>query len=136
MRNPMRLAFLATLLLSGCGESHPRVVMDTGLGEITLEIYTAEAPLTANFLRHVEQSSFDGATFYRTVHMGNQPDNDIKIEVIQGGIGDRADDIEPIAHEVKGAIDDLHHHKGDPAIDGRHPEDPPAAELGNEGGKS
>ena len=88
MRNPMHLALLAALLLSGCGESHPRVVMATDLGEITLEIYTAEAPLTAaNFLRHVEQGSFDGATFYRTVTMGNQPDNDIKIEVIQGASG-------------------------------------------------
>ncbi len=109
MHNPMRLALLAALLLSGCGQSHPRVVMATGLGEITLEIYTDKAPITAaNFLRHVEQGSFAGASFYRTVTMGNQPDNDIKIEVIQGGIGDRADDLEPIAHETTEQTGILH----------------------------
>ena len=75
--------------LSGCGKGNPRVLIRTELGDITVEIFEDEAPITApNFLRYVGENRFEGATFYRTVTMDNQPDNDVKIEVIQGGLGD------------------------------------------------
>lgn len=68
--------------------ANPHVLLVTELGDIVLEIYVREAPVTArNFLRYVDENRFHGAYFYRTVTLHNQPDTDIKIEVIQGGIG-------------------------------------------------
>jgi peptidyl-prolyl cis-trans isomerase A (cyclophilin A) len=82
---------------------NPHVVMQTSLGAITLEIFVREAPVTAaNFLRYVDEGRFAGASFYRVVRMDNQPDNPVKIEVIQGGLGfdDRERPFPPIAHET------------------------------------
>ena len=65
----------------------PHVVVQTELGDIEIEVDTARAPGTAeNFLKYVDGRHFDGGTFHRTVKMNNQPDNQIKIEVIQAGI--------------------------------------------------
>jgi peptidyl-prolyl cis-trans isomerase A (cyclophilin A) len=65
----------------------PRVVVQTELGEIEIEVESARAPVTsANFLKYVEARHFAGGTFHRTVKMDNQPDNAIKIEVIQAGV--------------------------------------------------
>lgn len=65
----------------------PLVKLNTSLGEIVLEIDTVRAPVTAqNFLNHVENGTFRNAVFYRVVRMDNQPDNDVKIEVVQGGL--------------------------------------------------
>ena len=106
MRNFIRLfAFVAL-----CGwpllvwtDDNPRVLIKTELGDIKVEIYVNEAPITAkNFLRYVEKKLFDGGSFYRVVTMDNQPDNDVKIEVIQGGLGFGESDkrFPPIAHET------------------------------------
>jgi peptidyl-prolyl cis-trans isomerase A (cyclophilin A) len=97
------LGLAVGIVLSGCGTGDPRVLIRTELGDITVEIHERQAPLTgANFLRYVKEGRFKGATFYRTVTMDNQPDNDVKIEVIQGGLGD--DDqglaLPPIRHET------------------------------------
>jgi peptidyl-prolyl cis-trans isomerase A (cyclophilin A) len=65
----------------------PRVVIETELGEIEVEIDSARAPVTAtNFLRYVDQRFYDGGRVHRTVTPANQPTNDVKIEVIQAGI--------------------------------------------------
>ena len=62
--------------------------METELGPIQLELYPDRAPITvSNFLRYVDQNRYEDLHFYRVVHMENQPDNDVKIEVIQGGLG-------------------------------------------------
>jgi peptidyl-prolyl cis-trans isomerase A (cyclophilin A) len=84
------VAFMSlVLLVCGCGTNNPQVLIRTERGDITVEIYENEAPITAsNFLRYVRDGRFDGATFYRTVRMDNQPDNEVKIEVIQGGLGE------------------------------------------------
>ena len=75
-------------VLFGCGTKNPRVKMVTELGPISIEVYKHAAPVTAgNFLRYVDEGRFEGAKFYRVVTMQNQPDKDIKIEVIQGGLG-------------------------------------------------
>ena len=64
-----------------------RVLMSTELGDIELELDAAHAPATvANFLRYVDRGLYDGGVFHRTVTPDNQPDNKIRIEVIQGGI--------------------------------------------------
>lgn len=67
--------------------NNPVVVIKTGLGDITVEIYSEKAPQTAaNFLKYVDGGLYEGASFYRVVTKTNQPSNDIKIEVIQGGL--------------------------------------------------
>jgi len=88
---------LAGLLVpfSGAAQSDtgfPHVVVQTELGEIEIEVDSGHAPVTAaNFLKYVDLKHYDGGTFHRTVKMDNQPDNQIKIEVIQAGVNaDRA----------------------------------------------
>jgi peptidyl-prolyl cis-trans isomerase A (cyclophilin A) len=116
----MRIIALLSLLGLGlvcslsCAPGNPRVLIGTELGEITVEIYEERAPITAaNFLRYVRENRFDGATFYRTVTMDNQPDNDVKIEVIQGGLGDdeKGQGLSAIEHETT-ARTGLHHLDG------------------------
>jgi peptidyl-prolyl cis-trans isomerase A (cyclophilin A) len=69
-------------------ETNPKVSIQTELGEIVIELFAAQAPITvANFLRYVEGNRYQGATFYRTVRLDNQAQSPIKIEVIQGGLG-------------------------------------------------
>jgi peptidyl-prolyl cis-trans isomerase A (cyclophilin A) len=69
-------------------EKRVPVVIETPLGEIAVELDAGAAPGTAaNFLGYVDGGSYDGGVFHRTVTMGNQPNDAVKIEVIQGGIG-------------------------------------------------
>jgi peptidyl-prolyl cis-trans isomerase A (cyclophilin A) len=85
---------LVLYLIIACTESHPpesrlpQVKMKTELGNIFIEVDTENAPITAaNFLKYVDDKIFNSAFFYRVVRMDNQPNNEIKIEVIQGGLG-------------------------------------------------
>jgi peptidyl-prolyl cis-trans isomerase A (cyclophilin A) len=77
------------------------VLLHTELGDIEVEVDTARAPATAaNFLSYVDRGFYDGAAFYRTVTMQNQPQNKVKIEVIQGGNPPRErEDLSPIPLE-------------------------------------
>jgi len=78
-----------SLILSAplASQDLPVVTMVTDKGRVTIEIDTVSAPATAaNFLRYVDAGLYDGGRFYRTVTMQNQPDDEIRIEVIQGGI--------------------------------------------------
>jgi peptidyl-prolyl cis-trans isomerase A (cyclophilin A) len=69
------------------GGALPRVLIQTELGDIEIEVDTARAPITAaNFLKYVDARHYDGGTWHRTVKMDNQPDSPIKIEVIQAGV--------------------------------------------------
>jgi cyclophilin family peptidyl-prolyl cis-trans isomerase len=46
----------------------PRVLIQTSMGDITLELDPVRAPLTvANFLRYVKEKHFDGTVVYRVV---------------------------------------------------------------------
>ncbi len=63
-----------------------RVVIETEMGAFELEVDVGRAPVTAgNFLRYLDGGQYDGGTFFRTVHADNQPDDSIRIAVIQGG---------------------------------------------------
>jgi peptidyl-prolyl cis-trans isomerase A (cyclophilin A) len=92
-----------SMVFFGFADENPRVLIKTELGDITVDIYEKNAPITAaNFLKYVDNNLFDGATFYRVVTMDNQPNNDVKIEVIQGGLGFRESEkrFPPIEHET------------------------------------
>ncbi len=61
--------------------------IQTEKGDIEVELNAAQAPITvANFLKYLDGKFYDGGRFHRTVKPDNQPDNKIKIEVIQAGI--------------------------------------------------
>lgn len=77
-----------------------RLILQTELGKIELEIYPAKAPLTvANFLQYVDGGFYDGGLVHRTVKPDNQPNNAIKIEVIQASINTNQKSLAPIKLE-------------------------------------
>ncbi len=97
-----------------CSEAppgNPTVVMVTAVGDIHIELYADRAPRTvANFRRYVEQGLYDGASFYRTVRDDNQAQNNVRIAVIQGGLGlpDTPGALPPIVHEPTSDTGILH----------------------------
>jgi len=69
------LALLLTSVLSFAAE-HPRVLLETTQGTMTLELYENVAPLAVeNFTTHVKNGYYNGLTFHRI----------IKNFMIQGG---------------------------------------------------
>jgi len=74
------------------------VVLETSMGNISVEVDTERAPVTAgNFLRYVDEGRLDGTVFYRAMRLdwGDQPNG-----LIQGGAQNDPDRIlAPIAHE-------------------------------------
>jgi peptidyl-prolyl cis-trans isomerase A (cyclophilin A) len=114
----MKIIFLAifgVFLFAQTGlaaAANPRVRIVSAVGDIDLEIALDKAPLSAaNFLRYVDARLYDGTSFFRTVTMANQPDNPVKIEVIQGGDVPEAKAFTAIAHETT-AVTGLRHLDG------------------------
>lgn len=63
-----------------------RVLIETELGEIEVELDAANAPVTtANFLRYLDAGRYNGGGFNRSVRLDNQTRDDVLIEVIQAG---------------------------------------------------
>jgi peptidyl-prolyl cis-trans isomerase A (cyclophilin A) len=78
----------------------PKVVLETPFGNLVLEVDERAAPVTAaNFLRYVDAHAYDGGQFHRTVTPDNQPDNAIRIGVIQGAARKDAAQYPPIPLE-------------------------------------
>jgi peptidyl-prolyl cis-trans isomerase A (cyclophilin A) len=99
----------AFALTQGCARKNPEITIKTDLGNIEIELYRDKAPVTtANFLRYVDSSLFTNGCFYRVVRMDNQPDNPVKIEVIQGGRLDEKGGFSPIMHETTEKTGILH----------------------------
>jgi cyclophilin family peptidyl-prolyl cis-trans isomerase len=49
-------------------EQHPKVVLDTSKGPITLELYPDKAPITVeNFLKYVDDGFYDNLIFHRVI---------------------------------------------------------------------
>ena len=112
-----RLIHLGIILLMAggmicCDRSRSaRVLVETELGAIFLEIDTLRAPVTGhNFLDLVKNGVYSDAFFYRVVRPDNQPQNRVKIEVIQGGLfhDEQIEEFSPIAHETTEATGILH----------------------------
>ena len=68
-----RLALMATPLLLALGTAHaaagdPRVLLETSMGNITVELAPERAPITVrNFLAYVEKGHYDGTIFHRVI---------------------------------------------------------------------
>lgn len=86
---------------TGAAQALPRVIIETDLGDIEVEIDTVHAPLTgANFLRYVDLGFYRFGRFHRTVRADNQPDSKVKIAVVQAGLDSlRVRDFPPIKLE-------------------------------------
>jgi peptidyl-prolyl cis-trans isomerase A (cyclophilin A) len=88
------LAILWVLCVSAVGggsawaQAMPHVVIRTALGDIEVEVDSARAPVTAtNFLRYVDLGFYSSfGRFHRTVRADNQPDDKVRIAVIQAGL--------------------------------------------------
>jgi len=90
-------------ILTICLGKTVMIKMETDLGPIQIELFPDKAPITvSNFLQYIDEARYGDLHFYRVVHMGNQPDNEVKIEVIQGGLGFDKHPLEllPIHHET------------------------------------
>jgi cyclophilin family peptidyl-prolyl cis-trans isomerase len=72
MKNLLTRILLAAVLL-GAGAlpalaDNPRVVMETNLGKVTLELDPEKAPATVeNFLRYVDEGFYPGTVFHRVI---------------------------------------------------------------------
>ena len=87
-------------------------VITTALGDITIELYPKKAPITVdNFLKYVDAHLYDNTNFFRSVTLNNQPNNLVKIEVIQGGEVDSTKVFAPIPLE-RTSITGVHHKNG------------------------
>ena len=78
---------------------NPRVKIETAQGDIVVELYPHEAPVTvANYLKYVDRGLFNGATFYRASRPKGYTADDYGL--IQGGLqNDPKKVLPPIAHE-------------------------------------
>lgn len=64
-----------------------QVIIESEAGEIHVTLEDDKAPVTvANFLGYVDAGMYDGGRFHRVVRKDNQPNDEIRIEVIQGGV--------------------------------------------------
>lgn len=88
-------AVQAAPLATPPAESKPRVVLETAMGQIILELEDRRAPITAgNFLRYVDEHRFDGTSFYRAMKAAPG------YGFVQGGTDNaRGRVLPPIAHE-------------------------------------
>ena len=108
-----KIFFVISFLLFGfigIGQN-VKVKMETEFGDIIVELFVDKAPVTCdNFIKYIENNKFTNASFYRVVRMDNQPENDIKIEVIQGGLGFDVEEspFPPIRHETTKETGILH----------------------------
>ena len=78
--------FCAWLLLALplAAQDTVRVRIQTEAGTMTAELYARAAPATvANFLKYVDGGYYTNGRFHRAVRADNQPNNAVKIAVIQ-----------------------------------------------------
>lgn len=89
MRTFARLASVGLIAVLGLGATHataadkPVVVIETSMGNITVELEPERTPKTvANFLKYVDKESYNGTVFHRVIGPGPaNPDG----FMIQGG---------------------------------------------------
>jgi peptidyl-prolyl cis-trans isomerase A (cyclophilin A) len=81
---------IACTLSMGCKNTNfksPTIEIETNFGDIYVELYPDKAPKTvAGFLHFVDSGYFKNASFYRVMKKDDQPSNQFKAELIQGGL--------------------------------------------------
>jgi peptidyl-prolyl cis-trans isomerase A (cyclophilin A) len=91
------------------------VVIETGEGDIEIELYADKAPIsTKAFLSVIDQKLYENTSFYRVLNMDNQASNAPKGELLQGGLWSRrkkGPDLPKVPHEST-QITGLHHLQG------------------------
>jgi peptidyl-prolyl cis-trans isomerase A (cyclophilin A) len=103
------LALLFPAMIAGAQVRPVTVVIETTPGSIEVEIDTVHAPVTAaNFLKYLDAGAYAGGQFHRTVKPDNQPNNLVKIEVIQAGARAGADGFAAIPLERTSVTGLLH----------------------------
>jgi peptidyl-prolyl cis-trans isomerase A (cyclophilin A) len=81
------LACVASTLSAQANQGLVPIRIETSAGIIDAELDSVHAPVTVtNFLRYVDAKLFDQGSFFRVVRPDNQPNDSVRIEVIQGGI--------------------------------------------------
>ena len=92
---------LVALASPAAAQQLPRVIIQTELGDIEVDIDSIHAPITAaNFLRYVDLGFYRVGRFHRTVRADNQPTSKVKIAVVQAGLDSlRVKDFPPIPLE-------------------------------------
>jgi len=110
------LIFSLTFFNDLAGKSEQRIeiiIIRTEYGNIYARLDLKRAPVTSgNFLRCIDAGLFDSSCFYRVVRLDNQPNNAVKIEVIQGGRYDNEKNgFPPIIHETT-KITGIRHRNG------------------------
>jgi peptidyl-prolyl cis-trans isomerase A (cyclophilin A) len=97
------LAIIFLLSILSCLQAQQKhiCIISTTLGDITVELYPKKAPVTVtNFLKYVDAHLYDSSSFFRAVTMANQPNDSVKIEVVQGGNVDSTKQFPPIPLET------------------------------------
>ena len=91
-----------------------RVLLETDAGAIEIEVDAEHAPATsANFLKYVDAGHYTGGRFHRAVRMDNQPNNVVRIEVIQGAANvERRPEFPPPIPLERTSVTGLHHKDG------------------------
>lgn len=79
----------------------PRVIMETSMGTITIELFEEEAPITtANFRRYINESFYNGLIFHRVI-----PGFVIQGGGFQPGMKKRPPTHPPIKNEATNGLD-------------------------------
>ncbi len=107
-----QIILIVAAIISGCTSNKLLIaVIQTEIGDIKIELYKDKAPVTvSNFMEYIDSEMYNEGEFYRVVRMDNQPNNNIKIEVIQGGLGwdDSIPRLDSIEHESTNVTGILH----------------------------
>lgn len=111
----LRVALGCLMPIQLAAQQLPVVRIATTLGDIDVEVDTVRAPVTAsNFLRYVDAGRYTGGVFHRTVTLepDNQPNKQIKIEVIQAGLDSTRFRTFPAIALERTSVTGLHHGDG------------------------
>jgi peptidyl-prolyl cis-trans isomerase A (cyclophilin A) len=84
------LLIISLFVLAACSSpkrENPHVEITTRFGDIEIELYPKQAPVTvAAFLSYIDSGYYEKSSFYRVLRPEDQPSYAPKSEVIQGGI--------------------------------------------------
>ena len=74
------------LIISAGAQKNIKCLIKTSMGDITVELYPQQAPVTVNnFLYYVDHHLYDSSTFFRVCTPANEASKLVPIQVIQGG---------------------------------------------------